>query len=126
MVPGTRAANAIAMATNVEVVTGTTLKPPVFSCKHGNDWTIWEMKISVHLMEKDLDVCLDPKFKARLPTKENGPFNLAIEVEKSFKEAVDSNKKTMGWFIQAFSTLNLLSKVNLQKKADKLFPNGRV
>jgi len=29
-------------------------------------------------------------------------------------------------FIQAFSTMSLLSKVNLQKKADKNFPSGRV
>ena len=28
-------------------------------------------------------------------------------------------------FIQAFPTINPLSKVNLQKKADKLFPSGR-
>jgi hypothetical protein len=36
------------------------------------------------------------------------------------------NKKGMCQFIQAFATMSLLSKVNLQKKADKLFPSGRV
>jgi hypothetical protein len=35
------------------------------------------------------------------------------------------NKKAMCQFIQAFLTMSLLSKVNLQKKADKLFPSGR-
>jgi hypothetical protein len=40
MVAGTPAANASAMTTNVEVVTGTTSKLPVFSGKHGNNWTI--------------------------------------------------------------------------------------
>ncbi len=111
--------------TNVEVVTGTTSKPPVFSGNHGDDWTIWEMKMMAHLMEKGLDKCLDPNFETRLPTKEYGPFNMAIEDEKKFKEAVDLNKKAMCQFIQAFPTMNLLSKVNLQKKADKLFPSGR-
>jgi hypothetical protein len=31
----------------------------------------------------------------------------------------------MGQFIQAFSTITLLNKVNLQKKADKSFPSGK-
>ncbi len=48
-----------------------------------------------------------------------------VKDEKNFKETVDLNKKTMCQFIQAFLTMNLLSKVNLQKKADKLFPSGR-
>jgi hypothetical protein len=38
--------------TSVEVVTATTSKMPVFSGNHGNDWTIWEMKMLAHLMEK--------------------------------------------------------------------------
>ncbi len=124
MVAGTRA-NASAAMTNVEVVTGTTSKTPVFSGNHGDDWTIWEMKMTAHLMEKGLDACLDPNFETRLPAKENGPFNLALEDENNFKEAVDLNKKAMCQFIQAFPTMNLLSKVNLQKKADKLFLSGR-
>jgi len=41
------------------------------------------------------------------------------------KEAVDLNKKVMGQFTQAFSTINLLNKVNLQKKADKKYPSGK-
>ena len=57
--------------------------------------------------------------------KENGPFNLTVEDEKNFKEAVDLNKKAMCQFIQAFPTMSLLGKVNLQKKADKLFPCRR-
>jgi hypothetical protein len=125
MVAGTRANAAGATTTNVQVVTGTTSKPPVFSGNHGDDWTIWEMKMTAHLMEKGLDVCLDPNFETRLPTKENGPFNMEVEDEKNFKEAVDLNKKAMCQFIQAFPTMSLLSKVNLQKKADKLFPSGR-
>ncbi len=107
------------MTTNVEVVTGTNSKLPVFSGKHGNNRTIWEIKFPAYLMKKGLGVCLDPKFEDRLPTKENGPFNLAVEVEKNFKGAVNLNKKTMGQFIQEFSTMNLLSKANMQKKADK-------
>ena len=31
----------------------------------------------------------------------------------------------MGQFIQAFLTINLLNKANLQKKADKRFPGGK-
>jgi hypothetical protein len=84
-----------AASTNVEVVTGTTSNPPVFSGNHGDDWTIWEMKMTAHLMEKGLDQCLDPNFETRLPTKENGMFNMAIEEEKKFKEAVNLNKKTI-------------------------------
>jgi hypothetical protein len=98
---------------------------PVFSGNHGNDWTIWEMKMLADLMEKGLDACLDPKFKLRLPTKESGLFNTANDDEKNQKEAVEMNKKAMCQFIQAFPTISLLSKVNLQKKADKLFPSGR-
>ncbi len=80
----------------------------------------------VHLIEKGLDSCLDPDFETRLPAKENRPFDSAVEDEKNFKEAVDLNKKVKCQFIQAFLTMSLLSKVNLQKKADKLFPSGRV
>ena len=125
MVVATRA-NASTTISNVEVVTGTTSKMPVFSGNHGNDWTIWEMRFSAHLMEKGLDTCLDPNFKTRLPNKESGPFDMTVEDEKNQKEAVDMNKKAMCHFIQAFATMSLLSKVNLQKKADKLFPSGRV
>ena len=78
-----------------------------------------------HLMENGLDSCLDPDFETRRPMKENGLFNLAVEDEKNFKEAVDLNKEAMCQFIQAFLTMSLLSKVNLQKKAHKLFPSGR-
>ena len=124
MVVATRA-NASSTISNVEVVTGTTSKTPVFSGNHGDDWTIWEMKFSAHLMEKGLDTCLDHDFENRLPTKEIGPFDMTNDVEKNQKEAVDLNKKAMCQFIQAFSTMSLLSKVNLQKKADKLFPSGR-
>jgi hypothetical protein len=36
------------------------------------------------------------------------------------------NKKVMCQFIQVFMAMSLLNKVNLQKKAYKLFPSGRV
>jgi hypothetical protein len=121
MVVMTRA-NTSLTASNVEVVMGMTSKTPAFSGNHGDDW---EMKFSAHLMEKRLDTCLDPNFETRLPNKESGPFNMAVEDKKNQKEAVDMNKKTMCQFIQAFVTMSLLSKVNLQKK-DKLFPSGRV
>ncbi len=45
--------------------------------------------------------------------------------KKKIKEAVDLNKKAMCQFMQAFPMMNLLRKVNLQKKADKQFPSGR-
>jgi len=77
-------------------------------------------------MEKGLDACLDPTFETRLLNKESGPFDMTVEDKKNQKEAVDLNKKAMCQFIQAFSTMSLLSKVNLQKKADKNFPSGRV
>jgi hypothetical protein len=64
MVAGTRA-NASVTITNVEAVTGMTSKPPVFRGDHGNDWTIWEMKMLAHLMEKGLDACLYPSFETR-------------------------------------------------------------
>jgi len=70
--------------------------------------------MSAHLMEKGLDACLDPTF-----------VNMTVEDEMNQKEAVDMNKKAMCQFIQAFLTMSLLSKVNLQKKADKNFPSGR-
>jgi hypothetical protein len=114
-----------AAASSVEVVTATNAKPPTFSGKHGDDWTIWEMKMIAHLMDKGLDECLEPNFENRLPAKEEGPFDLTTEDGKKAKEAVDLNKKVMGQFIQAFSTITLLNKVNLQKKADKSFPSGK-
>jgi hypothetical protein len=64
---------------------------------------------------------LDPDFDTRLPKKEIGQFNLTVEDEKNQNEAVDMNKKAMCQSIQAFSTMSLLSKVNLQKNADKIF-----
>ncbi len=81
--------------------------------------------MTAHLMDKVLNKCLDPDFKNRLPVKESGLFDLTTEKEKKFKEAVDMNKKAMGQFIQAFLTIYLLNKVNLQKKADKLFPSKK-
>jgi hypothetical protein len=84
------------------------------------------MKFSAHLMEKGLDAYLDSNFETRLPNKESGPFDMTVEDKKNQKEAVDMNKKAMSQFIQAFAATSLLSKVNLQKKADKLFPSGRV
>jgi len=105
MVVATRA-NASSTISNVEIVTGMTLKMPVFSGNHGDDWTIWEMKFLAHLMEKGLDACLDPTFETRLPTKEIGPFDMTNDVEKNQKEAVDLNKKAMCQFIQAFSTMS--------------------
>jgi hypothetical protein len=116
--------NSTATTSSVEVVATTSLKPPTFSGKHGDDWAMWEMKMTAHLMDKGLTKCLDPDFKNRLPAKESGPFDLTTDDGKKFKEAVDLNKKVMGRFIQAFSTINLLNKVNLQKKADKQFPIG--
>ncbi len=58
----------------VEVVAMANTKAPVFSGKHGNDWTIWEMKLTAHLMDKRLDVCLEQDFESKFPTKEIGPF----------------------------------------------------
>jgi hypothetical protein len=84
------------------------------------------MKMSAHLMEKGLNACLDPNFETRLPDKESEPFDLTVEDNKNQKEAVDTNKQAMCQFIQAFLTMSLLSKVNQQKKADKLFLSGRV
>ncbi len=83
------------------------------------------MKMTAHLMDKGLNKCLDPDFKDRLPVKESGLFDLTTEEGKKFKEAVDLNKKVMGQFIQVFSTINLLKKVNLQKKAEKQFQSGK-
>jgi hypothetical protein len=125
MIVATRV-NASSTTINVEVVMGMTSKTPAFSGNHGNDWTIWEMKFSAHLMEKGLDACLDPDFKLRLPNNESGPFDMTIEDKQNQKEAVDTNKKAMCQFIQALAMMSFLSKVNLQKKADKLFPSGRV
>ena len=98
MVVATRA-NASSATSNVEVVTGTTSKMPVFSGNHGNEWTIWEMKMSPNHTEKGLDACLDPDFENRLPTKEIGPFDMTNDDEKNQKEAVDLNKKVMCQFI---------------------------
>ena len=75
MVVATRA-NASLMTNNVKVVAGITSKTtPVFSGNHGDDWTIWEMNFSAHLMEKGLDTCLDPDFENRLPTVFNKKKN---------------------------------------------------
>jgi len=116
MVVGMRA-NASLMTNNVEVVTGTTSKTPVLSGNHGDDWTIWEMKMLAHLMEKGLDACLDPDFETRLPEKESGPFNLTVKDEKNQKEAVDMNKKAMCQFIQAFLTMSLLKQGQSAKES---------
>ncbi len=110
---------------SVEVVMMTSLKPPTFSGKHGDDWTIWEMKMAANLMNKGLNKCLNPNFKNRLPVKESGSFDLTINKKKKFKKAVDMNKNVIGQLIQAFLTINLLNKVNLQKKADKQYPSGK-
>ena len=103
----------------VEVVATTHTKAPFFSGKHGNDWTIWEMKMTAHLMDKGLDMCLEEEFNAKFLAKEIGPFF------NDENEAVEQNKKAMGQFIQAFSSISLLNKVNLERKADKNFPSGK-
>jgi hypothetical protein len=95
MVVATRA-NASSTISNVEVVSGTTSKTPVFSGNLGDDWTIWEMKMSAHLMEKGLDACSVPTFETRLPNKESGPFEMTVEDKKNQKEAVDMNNEQEG------------------------------
>ncbi len=80
---------------------------------------MWEMKMTDHLMDKGLDVCLEQDFESKFPTKEIGPF------ENNEKKAVELNKKAMGQFIQAFSSISLLNKVNLERRADKNFPSGK-
>jgi hypothetical protein len=47
-----------ATSLSVEVVTPTISKPPTFSGKNGDDWIIWKMKITAHLMDKGLNVRL--------------------------------------------------------------------
>jgi hypothetical protein len=91
--------NLVTATPSVEAVTMTSLKPPTFSGKHGDDWMMWEMKMTAHLMDKGLNKCLDPDFKNRIPVKESGPFDLTADDGKKFKEAVDLNKKVMGQFI---------------------------
>ncbi len=120
MVVATRV-NASLATSNVEVVMGTTSKTPVFSGNHGDDWTIWDMKFSAHLMEKGLDACLDPDFENRLPTKEIGPFDMTNDDEKNQKEAVDLNKKAMCQFIQAFPTMSLLARSICKRKQTSSF-----
>ena len=102
MVFATRA-NASSTISNVEVVTGMTSKTPVFSGNHSNDWTIWEMKMLAHLMEKGLDACLDPTFETRLPNKESGPFDMTVEDDKNQKEAVDISSPYIVSFIVYYS-----------------------
>jgi hypothetical protein len=84
MVAGMQA-NASAAIANVEVVMGTTSKTPVFSGNHSDDWTIWEMKMMAHLMEKGLDACLDPDFETRSPAKENGPLIWMLKMKRTSK-----------------------------------------
>jgi hypothetical protein len=76
MVAATRSGGTSAPA--VEVVVTTNTNVPVFSGKHGNDWTIWEMKMTAHLMDKGLDVCLEQDFESKLPLKEIGKGNRLI------------------------------------------------
>ncbi len=38
---------------------------------------------------------------------------------------MELNKKAKGQFIQAFSSISLLNKVNLERRADKNFPSGK-
>jgi hypothetical protein len=99
-------------------VTVTTSKTLGFSSgNHGNVWTIWEMKMLAHLMEKGLDAYLDTDFESSLPDKEIGPFNLTIEDKKNQKEAVDMNKKVMCHFIRAFSAMSLLKQGQSAKES---------
>jgi hypothetical protein len=66
---------------------------PVFSGKHGNDWTIWEIEISAYLMEKGLDVCLDYEFEDRLPTKENKPLIWLLKYKITSTELLTWTRK---------------------------------
>jgi hypothetical protein len=63
------------------------LKPPVFSGKHGDEWTIWEMKMMAHLIDKGLDACLEPWLDNKLPAKESSPS------DDDEKGAAELNKK---------------------------------
>ncbi len=71
-----------------------------------------------HLMDKGLDACLKPRFNNKLPAKESSPRD---NDEK--REVL--NKKTMCQFIQAFTNISLLNKVNLKRKASRDFPSGK-
>ena len=52
---GGRNGSKTSATTSVEVVTAMTSKTPIFSGNHSDDCTIWEMKMSAHLMEKGLE-----------------------------------------------------------------------
>jgi hypothetical protein len=82
------------VATSVKVIVTTISKAPVFSGKHGDKWSIREMKLAAHLMDKGLDMCLEPGFESKLPMKGIGLFDSDTE-----KEVVELNKKAMGKFI---------------------------
>jgi hypothetical protein len=103
----------------VEVVATSNSKAPVFSDKHGDKWTVWEMKMIAHLMDKGLGACLKPRFDNKLPAKESGPR------DDDEKGAVELNKKAMCQFIQAFTNISLLNKLNLERKASSDFPSGK-
>ncbi len=49
---------------------------------------------------------------------------MAIEEEKNSKKLLILTRKQCVNSFKPFLTMNLLSKVNLQKKADKQFPSG--
>jgi hypothetical protein len=70
----------------VEVAAMTSSKPLTLSGINGDDWTMWEMKMTAHLMDKGLNKCLNPDFKDRLPVRESGLFDLTTEEGKKFKE----------------------------------------
>ena len=63
--------------------------------------------MTAHLMDKGLDACLKPGFDNKLPAKQSSPR------DNDEKGAAELNKKTMCQFIQAFTNISLLNKVNL-------------
>jgi len=58
--------------TSVEVVTAMTSKKPVFSGNHGDDWTIWEMMMLTHLMEKGIGCMFGSRFQNKTAGQRDG------------------------------------------------------
>jgi hypothetical protein len=87
-----------ATAPSVNVATMTSSKPPTFSGKHGDDWTIWEMKMTAHLMDKGLDKYLNPNFENRLPMKE-----IEFDIDLVFSVGI-------GWYFLGIFSYRYLRK----------------
>jgi hypothetical protein len=77
-------------------------KPPHWDGKKGDNYLMWKIKYTAHMLMLGLDDALNLDFKKELPAKEKDTFDLTSGKGKNWANAVKKNKEAMMQFALSF------------------------